>query len=244
MNKRMIRVAAALTVMLFVSAASVQGGAIPANSHNQQKQSGARSASKPQPSKPQPSKPQPSKPQPSKPQPQPPKPQPQNSAQQSSNVIGSLSSGSTIGSLSSGSTIGSLSSGSTIGSLSSGSMIGSLHSGARNYIKASSSGGNNPSAGEPAKQTAKKAEQNMPQAQDANPPPPSGDRPLRNDAPQAQVQNEPAPAQDKPIVIMPRSVQAGNTGSGSSSGPRGGGQHPYGEGYSGGDGQGPLIYNP
>jgi hypothetical protein len=65
-----------------------------------------------------------------------------------------------------------------------------------------------------------------------------------------QIQNDPAvqqlvqdnPQLNEPIIIMPRSVRAGNTGSGSSSGRRG--QHRYGAGYSGGNGQGPLIYNP
>ena len=51
------------------------------------------------------------------------------------------------------------------------------------------------------------------------------------------VQDE--PAQSEPIIITPRTVRAGNVQSGGNRG-----QHEYGAGYSGGNGNGPLIYNP
>jgi len=59
------------------------------------------------------------------------------------------------------------------------------------------------------------------------------------------VQNDPAvqqavqdnPASNEPIIITPRSVRAGNPKSA-------GKKHEYGTGYSGGNGNGPLIYNP
>ena len=61
-----------------------------------------------------------------------------------------------------------------------------------------------------------------------------------------QLQKEPLPqaAQDAaqaqgPIIITPRSVRAGNTSAGGRQ-PR----NSYGAGYSGGNGNGPLIYNP
>ena len=73
---------------------------------------------------------------------------------------------------------------------------------------------------------------------------------IRQTAQQAvqQVQKDPAvqqivqenPQQNQPIVITPRSVRAGNTSSGGTSRQ----QHQYGAGYSGGNGNGPLIYNP
>ena len=63
-----------------------------------------------------------------------------------------------------------------------------------------------------------------------------------------QIQNDPAvqqfvqdyPELNEPIIIMPRSVGNGNNSRGS----RNNRQHQYGDGYSGGNGNGPLIYNP
>jgi len=189
-----------------------------------------------------------------KPQPQPqPKPQPQpqpkpvqQKTSTSSPVIGSLSSGSTIGSLSKGSTIGSLSSGSTIGSLSSGSMIGSLLP-TNNNMKTPRIDEMVPKKPKPdkgGKAVDYNAEPVVEQAQLAV-------KEVEPMTPQIQqaaqhLQKEPLPqaAQDAaqsqgPIIITPRSVRAGNTSSG--------GRQPrssYGAGYSGGNGNGPLIYNP
>ena len=59
-----------------------------------------------------------------------------------------------------------------------------------------------------------------------------------NPAVQQVVQEN--PALNEPIIITPRSVRAGNSGGGT----RNRGQHQYGAGYSGGNGDGPLIYNP
>jgi uncharacterized spore protein YtfJ len=73
---------------------------------------------------------------------------------------------------------------------------------------------------------------------------------IRQTAQQAaqQVRNDPAvqqivqenPQLNQQIVITPRSVRAGNASSGGSRNQ----QHQYGAGYSGGNGDGPLIYNP
>ena len=60
-----------------------------------------------------------------------------------------------------------------------------------------------------------------------------------------QAVNDPAvqqivqenPQLNEPIIITPRSVRAGNASSG-------GNRNSYGAGYSGGNGNGPLIYNP
>ena len=53
-----------------------------------------------------------------------------------------------------------------------------------------------------------------------------------------------APEQNEPIVITPRSVRAGNASNSNGSGRRNNNRSSYGAGYSGGNGQGPLIYNP
>ena len=92
-----------------------------------------------------------------------------------------------------------------------------------------------------AQQAAKQVEPQIPQIQQA--------------AQQAaqQIQNDPAvqqivqdyPELNEPIIIMPRSVGNGNYSSGGSrNGNRNNRQHQYGDGYSGGNGNGPLIYNP
>ena len=208
------------------------------------------------------------------PQPQPPpQPNPQPAQQNTSPsvpVIGSLSSGSTIGSLSKGSTIGSLSSGSTIGSLSSGSMIGSLNSSkpSQTPVSSNSASGNKVNGGgvkptefkdtarelvkqsQQAEKAVKEAKKKLPQIeqevrQQVEPMIPQ----IQQAAQQAaqQVKNDPAvqqiiqenPQMDEPIIITPRSVRAGNASSGARQ-PR----SSYGAGYSGGNGNGPLIYNP
>ena len=188
-----------------------------------------------------------------KPQPQTqPKPQPQpqpKPAQQktSSPVIGSLSNGSTIGSLSNGSTIGSLSSGSTIGSLSNGSTIGSL---LPTNPQSKPTPQPKPRNTEPERGGGRRPQNNPPSAEvrpQNNPPPQS--RPAEQpkpaepgpqvvqEAPRKQAPEQPKQAQAQdPIIITPRSVQAGNASNGGSSRNL--------PGYSGGDGTGPLIYNP
>jgi Ni,Fe-hydrogenase III large subunit len=70
---------------------------------------------------------------------------------------------------------------------------------------------------------------------------------IRQQAQQAaqQALNDPAvqqivqdnPQLNEPIIIMPRSVGNGNRNSGRQ-------QNSYGAGYTGGNGNGPLIYNP
>ena len=65
--------------------------------------------------------------------------------------------------------------------------------------------------------------------------------PVEPTEPEPQIVQEPSqkPAQtQEPIIITPRSVRAGNSS--------GGGKSSYRDvpGYSGGDGTGPLIYNP
>jgi hypothetical protein len=200
-----------------------------------------------------------------KPQPQP-QPQPKPAQQKTSSpVIGSLSSGSTIGSLSNGSTIGSLSNGSTIGSLSNGSTIGSLiptnsqpQSKPKPKLKdpePERGGGRRPQNNPP---SADVRPQDNPQPAEARPqdnPQPAEARPQNNPPPQSrpaeqpkpvepepqiivqELSQKPAQAQD-PIIITPRSVRAGNAS--------GGGKNTFHDtpGYSGGDGTGPLIYNP
>ncbi len=193
----------------------------------------------PQP-KPQP-QPQP-KPQP-QPQPQPqPKPAQQNTSQP---VIGSLSSGSTIGSLGSGSTIGSLSSGSSIGSL-----IPQKNTSKPINVEPIPK---NPKLDKPGKRAdavdyvdepvveqpkqSKAAQPEIRQAaQPAVPQTKPVAQPLKNEPAVPQIVQEP-PKQNDPIVITPRSVRAGNASPG-------GNQNGYGAGYSGGNGNGPLIYNP
>ena len=85
----------------------------------------------------------------------------------------------------------------------------------------------------------------IPQVQDPPPPRVVADEPQPQAAdPQPQVVADEPPKQAKaqdPIIITPRSVSAGNAKSGSSGR---GSRHTYGEGYSGGNGNGPLIYNP
>jgi len=192
-----------------------------------------------------------------KPQPQPqPKPQP---AQQktSSPVIGSLSSGSTIGSLSNGSTIGSLSSGSTIGSLSNGSTIGSL---IPTNPQSKPTPQPKPRNTEPERGGGRRPQKNPPSAEvrPQDNPQPAEARPQNNPPPQSRPAEQPKPAEpglqvvqeqpkrqdppkeaqpQEPIIITPRSVRAGNASGGGSSSRNL-------PGYSGGDGTGPLIYNP
>ena len=264
MNKRMTRLAAALTVLMFVSAASVQAGAIPGMSQNHHAE--GKSAGK-------------SQPQPPKPQPQPPKPQPkpqqtQKSDPLSSNVIGTLrpsnpTQNAVIGTLrpsnpTQNAVIGTLkpsnpTQNAVIGTLkpsnpTQNAAIGTLRTpnslsdviGSLNSFDVSSKGGDVigdiPSVDSlvpQAQNAVKQIEPMMPQ--------------IQQQAQQAarQIQNDPAiqqlvqdnPQLNEPIIILPRSVRAGNTGSGSSSGRRRS-QHAYGDGYSGGNGQGPLIYNP
>lgn len=187
-----------------------------------------------------------------KPQPKP-QPQPQPAQQKTSSpVIGSLSSGSMIGSLSNGSTIGSLSSGSTIGSLSNGSTIGSL---IPTNPQSKPTPQPKPRNTEPERSGGRRPQNNPPSAEvrPQDNPQHAEVRPQDNPQPQSHptaaqqkpaepepqvVQEAPKQAQvQDPIIITPRSVRAGNTSSGRS---------PYRDvpGYSGGDGSGPLIYNP
>ena len=193
------------------------------------------------------------------PAPQPkPQPQPQPAQQKSASVpvIGSLSNGSTIGSLGRGSSIGSLSNGSSIGSLSNGSSIGSLvpqKSGVQPMIGTVEPSNPQPQPKPKKTEPDQKIPQNDPPSgigtlEPFNPPPQS--RPAEQPKPvepgpqvvqetvrkQAPEQPKQAQAQD-PIIIMPRSVRAGNASGGGSSNSKL-------PGYSGGDGSGPLIYNP
>ena len=193
------------------------------------------------------------------PQPQPqPKPQPQpqpKPAQQKSSTSSPI-----IGSLGSGSSIGSLSNGSTIGSLSSGSMIGSLlptnsqpktqpiskpkqkdpepERGGGGRPKDNPSGEGRPQNNPPPAAEARVQNNPPPQSRPTEQPKPAEGPQVVQAAPQKQPPEQPKQAQTQdPIIIMPRSVRAGNTSGGGSS-------NRNLPGYSGGDGTGPLIYNP
>ena len=187
-------------------------------------------------------------------------------------LIGSMSSGSSIGSMSRGSSIGSLSRGSSIGSLNSGSTIGTLQPSKQNQTPfigntgpispaGSGIGSLNPDLNvdkiqKQAAEAAKEIEPMIPQirqqaaqaAREIEPMIPQIQQQAAQAAKQIQGQGgaaaapqivQDAPQSQNPIVIMPRSVRAGNTGNGRRSG-----GHALGAGYSGGNGQGPLIYNP
>ena len=66
-------------------------------------------------------------------------------------------------------------------------------------------------------------------------------RQIQNDSADQQLVQD-YPELNEPIIIMPRYVE---NGSNNSRGNRNNNsQHQYGEGYSGGNGNGPLIYNP
>ena len=80
-------------------------------------------------------------------------------------------------------------------------------------------------------QAAQQAEPMIPQVQQA------AQQALNDPAVQQIVQEN--PQLNEPIIITPRSVRAGNASSGSSRS-----RNSYGAGYSGGNGDGPLIYNP
>ena len=237
-------------VLLTVCVLGVAAGTVYAAGRGQAPQSRPQSQPKPQP----------------KPQPQP-KPAQQQKASPSVSVIGSIGSGSSIGSIGSGSTIGSIGSGSSIGSLSSGSMIGTLNTGnqmsgtkpneflnmAREQVKQSKQ----------AEKAAKEAKKKLPQIEQqvreqVEPMIPQIEQQVREQvepmipqirevAQQAaqQIRNEPAvqqiiqenPQIDRPIIITPQSSRNGNAS-------RRRGTYHDTPGYSGGDGSGPLIYNP
>ena len=178
-----------------------------------------------------------SQPQP-RPQPQP-KPQPaQQNTSKSSAVIGSLSSGSTIGSLGNGSSIGSLSSGSAIGTLAPTNPQPQPKPNPKPRLKdpEPERGGGRRS------QNDAHAEARLPN----NPPPQSrpAEQPKPAEGPQVvqQTTKNPAPEQPKPaqaqapIIIMPKSVSNGNSSRGNT--------YRDTTGYTGGNGNGPLIYNP
>ena len=80
-------------------------------------------------------------------------------------------------------------------------------------------------------QVRQQAEPMIPQIQQA------AQQALNDPAVQQIVQEN--PQLNEPIIITPRSVRAGNASSGSSRS-----RNSYGAGYSGGNGDGPLIYNP
>ena len=225
---------------------------------------GSRSQPQPQP-KPQP-QPQP-KPQP-KPVQQKTSPSvPVIGSLSSGSSIGSLSSGSGIGSLSSGSAIGSLSSGSAIGSLipQNNTKMPVINDLTPKKPKPDRRGKGvdavdylDVPADEPAQQSVKAAQpeirqaaqQAVQQAESMAPQIKQAAQQVESMAPQIkqaaqQAVNAPAvqqivqenPQLNEPIVITPRSVRAGNASSGSN-------RNNYGAGYSGGNGSGPLIYNP
>jgi len=236
MNKRMTRIAAALTVLLFVSAVSIQAGGGPGMKQAPQKQSGAKHGTKPQP-------------QPPKPQPQ---PQPQNNDSLSSNVIGTLRPSNPT----QNAAIGTL----RPSNPTQNAAIGTLRP-SNPTLAGSDVIGEIPSVDsivQQAQEAAKQIEPMIPQIQQQTQEAAKQIEPMipqiRQQAQQAvqQIQNDPAfqqivqsnPQQNDPIVIMPRSVQGGNNPGSSSGRRRSSNSHAYGDGYSGGNGQGPLIYNP
>ena len=98
---------------------------------------------------------------------------------------------------------------------------------------------------EPEKSQPKPQPQNNPAPEQqarpqGNPPPESRPAAAQQAEPAPQIVQEAAPQAQEPIIITPRSVRAGNVSSGSGS-RTGNGNLP---GYTGGNGSGPLIYNP